>query len=79
MLKNIFLLFFCATLSQLQAHEIIPPNQNTNQNGRYQISTASDDRIYLLDTQNGKVWEASRNLFGHYHEWLQLPLPSIEE
>lgn len=82
MKKKYFLIFVCLFLSKLQAHDLQSQQGKHQQNGRYQISTNSvcnRTQIYLLDTQNGKVWMTTEKCFGYYHPWSQLPILPIEE
>lgn len=79
MLKSILMIVFCLSLSNLQANE---SQENQPQNGRYQISAALDRysrEVYVIDTQNGKAWVASNDLWGNITSWIELPpLPVVE-
>lgn len=75
MLKNIFIFCCALTFAQSQADET-PPVKNEIQNGRYQITSSSGEHwnteVFLLDTQNGKVWSTYRS-WGNFIDWYQLP------
>jgi hypothetical protein len=73
MLRNSVLVLFSLTFLPLVGHA--NPQQEPQQNGRFQISstmTSSRSEAFVLDTQTGQVWMITNN-FGSFNQWVRLP------
>ncbi|CDR33955.1 hypothetical protein [Criblamydia sequanensis] len=62
MLKFFLLAASCLSFTFLMADDL-PPNLDTKEIGRYQLTTVVVDKMhdirhYLLDTRTGQVWES---------------------